>query len=426
MRSKLLRNFPRAGYIIFLPKSSISTSASAPNSALFWLRKETLLDEKRAPLAPQDAKMLIKKGAKVVVEECSQRIFTTESYAKAGCEIERAGSWINAPYYAYILGLKEIPDAIFDQEYAIKNYHAYFAHAYKGQAHAKTILDRFIKGGGINLDLEYLVDDKGKRVAAFGFYAGCATTALAINIWCQKQLGKEPPFKIPSYYESKAELISDLKKLLAQVEKFPNILVIGKNGRSGRGALELAQELKIEASGWGRDETRNASVTGIDEIANYDIFLNCVFNDKVINPFVTKETLQQKDRKLSVIGDVTCDFGAKNMIKIAGYETSTSFENPTWQYQDLDIMAIDHTPTLLPLESSTEFSKALVKYLSVLPPNPADILKNHNQDPLIKVWLRAIEKFYEVSSKIGLIKPSSVFKPKRAESVEKKEQNEKL
>ena len=44
----------------------------------------------------------------------------------------------------------------------------------------KCLLSRFAAGGGALLDLEYLVDGKGRRLAAFGFWAGYLGAALAV------------------------------------------------------------------------------------------------------------------------------------------------------------------------------------------------------------------------------------------------------
>ena len=49
-----------------------------------------------------------------------------------------------------------------------------FGHAYKGQHSGRALLQRFKAGGGTLYDLEYLVDEDGRRVAAFGYWAGYA------------------------------------------------------------------------------------------------------------------------------------------------------------------------------------------------------------------------------------------------------------
>lgn len=45
------------------------------------------------------------------------------------------------------------------------------------------ILGSFPRGGGTLLDLEFLQHEDGRRVAAFGYHAGFAGAALALETW---------------------------------------------------------------------------------------------------------------------------------------------------------------------------------------------------------------------------------------------------
>ena len=49
-----------------------------------------------------------------------------------------------------------------------------FGHAFKGQIPGKKLLKKFKEGGGTLYDIEYLTNEIGKRVAAFGYWAGFA------------------------------------------------------------------------------------------------------------------------------------------------------------------------------------------------------------------------------------------------------------
>ncbi len=44
--------------------------------------------------------------------------------------------------------------------------------SYKNQGGWKEVLGRFPQGGGMLYDMEFLEDANGRRVAAFGYYAG--------------------------------------------------------------------------------------------------------------------------------------------------------------------------------------------------------------------------------------------------------------
>lgn len=134
-----------------------------------WLRTETKGNEARCPLTPKDAKTLVDNGFKVTVEQFPSRIFSEEDYYSQGCKIAKEHSWIHAPKDAIILGLKELPE---DQIFPLTHQHIMFAHVFKGQNGSRDFLRRFHDGEGQLFDLEYLVNDEGRRVVAFGKWAG--------------------------------------------------------------------------------------------------------------------------------------------------------------------------------------------------------------------------------------------------------------
>ena len=97
------------------------------------------------------------------------------------------GSWRSAPLDAYIIGLKELPE---NDDSPLPHTHIMFAHCFKQQEGWKDVIGRFIKGKGTLLDLEFLMVN-GRRVAAFGYYAGFAGSAVGIDVWIHNVLSKE-------------------------------------------------------------------------------------------------------------------------------------------------------------------------------------------------------------------------------------------
>ncbi|WP_331773437.1 hypothetical protein OG948_38235 (plasmid) [Embleya sp. NBC_00888] len=142
-----------------------------------WMRHESRRTERRAALVPEDARELIARGVHLTVEESSQRVFPAHEYADAGCTIAPQGSWVsNCPTTDYVLGLKELPD----EPAELIHRRIFFGHSYKGQPQAPRLLRRFEAGGGTLLDLEHLLDARGRRIVAFGYWAGYAGAALAV------------------------------------------------------------------------------------------------------------------------------------------------------------------------------------------------------------------------------------------------------
>jgi len=81
---------------------------------------------------------------------------------QVGAPLVEEGSWVkDAPKDAYILGLKELPE----DDFPLEHVHISFAHCYKQQGGWEKVLSRWPRGGGTLLDLEFLTDDVGRRVA---------------------------------------------------------------------------------------------------------------------------------------------------------------------------------------------------------------------------------------------------------------------
>ena len=140
------------------------------------MRGETKPLEHRSALTPLTTKALIDAGYVVNVERSSVRIFDDEEFEDVGAKLVPEGSWPDAAEEHLIVGLKELPDEI---DFPLRHTHIQFAHCYKQQAGWDRTLSRFKRGGGALYDLEFLQDDSGRRVAAFGYHAGYSVRRYA-------------------------------------------------------------------------------------------------------------------------------------------------------------------------------------------------------------------------------------------------------
>lgn len=329
-----------------------------------WLRAEDKAMEERTALTPNVAKSLLDQGFRVTVEHSEQAAIKAEAFAEVGCELATAGAWTSTPEDTIILGLKELDD----DEFPLIHRHIHFAHVYKNQAGWQKLLKRFKKGGGSLYDLEYLTDVEGRRVAAFGYWAGYTGAAVGLLAWIGQSLKRAPVLPALSAKSSKDVLLSDIaaeiKTLKNADGKTPRALVIGAMGRSGRGAVELFESAGIEVVGWDVQETSKGGP--FPEILEFDILVNCVFVQAAVPPFITSELLSNSDRVLSVISDVSCDpYGDYNPLPI--YKQCTTFDKPTLRLIEgeipLDLISIDHLPSMLPVEASEDFCGLLSQHL---------------------------------------------------------------
>lgn len=353
---------------------------------------------------------MIEAGYKVNVEKSPERIFDDSEFEAVGATLVPEGSWVDAPTDHVIIGLKELPE----DKFALKHTHVQFAHCYKSQGGWEEVLSRFPQGGGTLLDLEFLTDDAGRRVAAFGYHAGYAGAALALEAWAW-QLEHPEAKTMPgvSSYPNQDALLVDVRAAVQQGEAItkrkPRVLVIGALGRCGRGAVDLCRAAGIpddQILKWDMAETAKGGP--FDEIIESDVFVNCIYLSEEIPPFVNDEYLKKDTRKLSVICDVSCDTtNPHNPVPV--YTQNSTFSRPTlpvvgYDNPPLCVISIDHLPSLLPRESSEAFSQALLPSLMTLKDRKTS-----------RVWQQAEDLF---NTKVGTL-PESIRSTvqKMAESI---------
>lgn len=338
-----------------------------------WLRAEQRPNEDRTGLMPEGAAALIAAGFRVTVECCPRRVVADAAYAAAGCDLAPRGSWPAAPAEALIFGLKELPE----DGTPLRHRHILFGHAYKGQPAGQRLLARFRRGGGVLYDLESLVDDSGRRVAAFGYWAGYAGAGVSLRAWAAQARGGICP-AVTGWPDRRA-MLDDLARDLAGLAR-PRVLVIGALGRVGSGAADLCRALGVSVTAWDMAETAHGGP--FPQVLDHELFLNCILARPGCPVFVPASA-PAAPRALRVIGDIACD-PTSDFSPVRVYDRATDWADPVrrvWQDPPLDVMAIDNLPSLLPLESSQDFAARLLPHLRTL------------DDPAAGVWGRARAEF---------------------------------
>ncbi|WP_287886356.1 MULTISPECIES: saccharopine dehydrogenase [Paracoccus] len=325
-----------------------------------WVRTESRANERRVGITPAGVRELIAQGFHVTVEESPHRILPVADYAAAGAEIAPEGAWPGAPAEAVIFGLKELPE----DGTPLSHRHIMFGHAYKGQPAGLALLRRFREGGGTLYDLEYLTDSDGRRLAAFGYWAGFAGAAVTLKAWAAQRQGGicAPVAGWPSQEAMQDELRAELD---ATGAPRPHAIVIGALGRVGGGASDLLAAMGVRVTKWDMAET--ASGGPFPEILAHELFINCILAGPRTPVFVPPEAVDP-GRRLRVIGDVACDPSSDfNPVKV--YDRATDWAEPVIRVADhppLDVMAIDNLPSLLPRESALDYAGQLLPVLKGL------------------------------------------------------------
>lgn len=316
------------------------------------IRREYKTNEFRTPLVPNDCRKCANIGITIYVEKSEQRCIPDEEYEKNGCILIEDFTELGLlKSTTLVIGLKEID---YSNPKLLPWCHLYFTHIFKNQIGSEEIIAKLESSGAVVYDYEYFLNKKQKRIIAFGYWAGFIGTALGL---------------LQYYYRSINKDIGDLKAcedasiLFEEVEYFKHfyrkisIGIIGVNGRSGRGSRFLLERLGItNIHGYSRASDK-------DPLKQHNIIINCIkLSPEDNNIFISDETLPQFE-KLSIIVDVSCDINAINNPINLKYHWTT-FEEPVCKITDkLDIIAIDNLPSLLPKDSSEEFSAKLQKII---------------------------------------------------------------
>jgi saccharopine dehydrogenase (NAD+, L-lysine-forming) len=313
-------------------------------------------NEFRTALVPSDVKILIENGFQVYIQRSQNRIYKDSEYSNVGAVLTDE-KWFHNNYKDFlIIGLKELHDL----SYLNNHTHIYFSHSFKSQANSLEILNAFKKSNSKIYDFEYFLHNN-KRIIAFGIYAGQVGCALGLLQYYNKVNGKTMGKLTP--WSSYTEMISLLKSNNLK------IAIIG-TGRCGKGVKKVLQDISTPFVEFGHD-------SDYTDLIDYDIIFNCILLDEAYNKiwFDSKTIF----RKPTIIVDISCDYTKPNN-PIQLYKEATTWENPVFHYNNnVDIIAIENLPSLLPKESSDEFSDTFRKLLLT-------------QD---MVWSKTLDIFYE-------------------------------
>lgn len=327
---------------------------------LLYIRQEHFKNEKRTPLVPNDIQTLIEAGYNIVIQESNYRIYTKKEFSDCSGLFFTEKEWYDSLFQnALILGLKELKDL----HYLNCHRHLYFSHSFKQQIGGKDILKAFSKSNSILYDIEYLVDSAGERVISFGYYAGLVGAIIGLQQY-------NTSLESLKEWNSFEEMVNSV----GIVCRKPKIAVLGAKGRCGSGVRAILDLFHLSYDCiYKTDSTKY--------LTTYDIVYNCI----VLDPSYTEIWFNEStipDHPLTIV-DISCDYTKPNN-PIPIYSKATTWSEPVYTpFPNVNIIAIENLPSLLPRESSIHFSKRLTELL-------LDFKEDSNQ-----IWQRSLAIFNE-------------------------------
>lgn len=360
------------------------------------LREGKIPHDDRVALTPAQCKLLSGNphNFEITVQPSPLRSYSDEEYIAAHIPVLE-----DISHCDIILGVKEVPikDLMEGKTYF------FFSHTIKKQAHNRKLLRAILDKNITLIDYETIEDIQGKRLIAFGKYAGIV--GAHNGVWTygkRKGLFDWPRLKDLHDYEQ-------ARKVYANTILPPMRIVVTGSGRVAGGAISALTEMNIKEIPveeyllnkeynhpvfvrlTSKDYVRHKAGHPFEKsdfyeypqnyesafspfLAITDIFLNCIFWDISAPAFFKLEDLSQDSFHISVIADVTCDIAPASSIPttikastidnpVFGISRTDYKETAAFQPESIDIMSIDNLPNELPRDASRYFGDTFVRVI---------------------------------------------------------------
>ena len=358
------------------------------------IREGKVPPDSRVPLIPEQCAEIVRDyPVDVVVEPFPGRCFPDELYRRRAVPLSEDLSGQDV-----LMGVKEVPVG---QLIPNKTY-LFFSHTIKEQPYNRDLLRAILDKNIKLIDYEALTDERGKRLIAFGRFAGMV--GAHNGIWTYgRRTGKYTLRRMKDCLD-----YADAKMVYQQLRLPPMKVVLTGSGRVGQGAASVLKDMglrRVSPEEFLNQDFMEAAYTQL-ECKDYaarkdgqafnkrdfykhperyksifepyfraaDVMINGIYWDKKAPPFFTKAEMRRMDFNLQVIADVTCDIAPVSSIPstlrastiedpVYGYDPETEGETAPFQSCAIDVMAIDNLPNELPRDSSKAFGRQFITYI---------------------------------------------------------------
>jgi alanine dehydrogenase len=350
--------------------------------------------DSRVPLSPHQCSQLVEQGLQVSVQRSEVRCFSDDQYAHLGIDVVD-----NIDDCDILLGVKEVP---ISQLIPNKTYF-FFSHTIKEQAYNQKLLKACVDKKIRLIDYEVLTDETGKRVIAFGKFAGMVGAHNALWTYGER-LGNNPLPRMHSLKDYAAA------QKIYSTTKFPNArIVLTGTGRVSSGAVQVLTDMGIQkvrpidfvtqsydlpiftqlSSFYYAKRKDGKEFDNVQNFYDYpeeyesdfhhflphaDILINGIYWDNKAPAFFTPEEMTQSNFNIKVIADVTCDIAPESSIPstlkastiadpVFGYNPESRVETEPYKEASIDMMTIDNLPNELPRDASEAFGSMFIEHV---------------------------------------------------------------
>jgi alanine dehydrogenase len=359
------------------------------------IRETKIPEDNRVALSPVQVAKLNQEfpDSEIVVQSSDIRAFADDEYRQAGVKVIDDMSDCDV-----LFGIKE---AQINSLIPNKHYF-FFAHIAKMQEYNRPLLQAMLAKNLTFSDYEYLVDENGERVCAFGWWAGVVGVYYTLRGYLLRE-GCNPLPKPDRKFT-----LAQMRTILATA-RLPKVkILITGNGRVAQGATYVMRECRAQELTYEQfmsDEPVNtlsfyrASVNELVKrkdgkpfdrsdfrsnpeeyesdfmkfAKHTDIFVSCHFWDPKAPVYLEQEDFVKYNLPIKMIGDITCDIcgSIKSTVRASTHAEPYYDFNPITFKEELPfsskdnitVMAVDTCPNALAIDASEYFGEMLTEYV---------------------------------------------------------------
>ena len=348
----------------------------------------------RVPLTPaQCAHTRTAYEVDLTVQPAPGRCYRDVEYADAGIPLQE-----DLRDRELLLGVKEVPilDLLPDKTYC------FFSHTIKKQPYNRNLLRAVLANRIRLIDYEVLTDERGRRLIAFGRFAGMVGAHNALWTYGMRTGAYALP-RMKDLHDYAAA-----RRVYETLQLPPLKIIITGTGRVGSGAAEVLRDMGIRQVPpqhllerdydeavfavlrvkhyVGRDDGADFEIRDYyrdprgyhSTFAPYyrraDIMINGIYWDRRAPAFFTPAEMRRSDWNIAVIADVTCDIAPVSSIPatlrpttiaepVFGYDPVQEAETLPYQDGVIDMMTIDNLPNELPRDASQAFGEQFIEHI---------------------------------------------------------------
>jgi len=350
--------------------------------------------DSRVPLTPQQCLYISQQpGTSIIIQPSSNRCYQDEEYKEAGLILSD-----NLEDCDLLMGVKEVP---VNKLIPNKTY-CFFSHTIKAQPYNRDLLREILSKNIRLIDYEVLTDEQGRRLIAFGYFAGMVGAYNGIFTYGQRT-GDFQLKRMHTCYD-----YAEATQQFSSLKLSPIKIVLTGAGRVGSGAKKVLVDMgirEVPPDDYLSKTYSEAVFTQIDcdryveridgspfdmqdfftnpkqyqsTFASFskvsDVMINGIYWDKRAPAFFSLEEMKLPDFHIKVIADITCDIAPEASIPstldattianpIFGFDPQTAQATTPHQAHVVDMMTIDNLPNELPRDASAAFGQQFLDHI---------------------------------------------------------------